>query len=54
MSCPYSDEELDFWDSVANPIGNACFDCDDLECEHNDNSENYYSYEDFEPVKEQK
>lgn len=35
MSCPYSDETLQKWDSVANPIGAACMDCDDPDCEHN-------------------
>lgn len=33
--CPYSDDLLDKWDSVANPIGNACNDCTQYECEHN-------------------
>lgn len=35
--CPYSDEELQFWDSVSNPMGDACDDCDDYDCEHNPN-----------------
>ncbi len=34
MSCPYSDEELQKWDSVCNPMGPACRDCDECECEH--------------------
>lgn len=34
MSCPYSDQELAFWDSVCNPIGDACYSCDDCQCEH--------------------
>ena len=32
--CPYSEEELQEWDSVANPIGDACFTCDECDCEH--------------------
>lgn len=27
MSCPYSDEELDYWDGVCNPMGDACYEC---------------------------
>jgi hypothetical protein len=34
MGCPYSEEELQEWDSVANPMGDACFDCEDCDCEH--------------------
>jgi len=35
--CPYSDEELQEWDSVTNPMGSACDDCPNLDCEHNPN-----------------
>jgi len=31
--CPYSDESLEQFDSVANPMGDACDDCDDYDCE---------------------
>ena len=34
-SCPYSDIELQYWDGVANPMGDACDDCTDVDCEHN-------------------
>lgn len=34
MSCPYSEEELQEWDSVANPMGEACSTCKDCDCEH--------------------
>lgn len=34
MSCPYSERELERWDSVCNPIGEACYSCDECECEH--------------------
>jgi hypothetical protein len=34
MSCPYSDEELQKWDSVTNPMGDACYTCQDCHCEH--------------------
>ncbi len=33
-SCPYSDEELEKWDSVTNPLGDACHVCDNCYCEH--------------------
>ena len=50
MMCPYSDEELEFWDSVNNPMGNACFKCDEWNCEHNFNPDNpeiidYWEYD---------
>jgi len=35
--CPYPDELLDKWDSVSNPIGDACGDCTQYDCEHNMN-----------------
>ena len=38
MTCPYPDELLEKWDGICNPIGNACGDCDETECEHNLNS----------------
>ena len=34
MGCPYSDEELEKWDSVCNPMGPACSECNDCECDH--------------------
>jgi len=40
MSCPYSDAELDYWDGVANPMGGACYSCQEYECEHNFNMDN--------------
>ena len=33
-SCPYSEEELAIWDGVTNPMGDACYVCDECECEH--------------------
>jgi len=38
MSCPYSEEDLDYWDGVANPMGEACNDCQDYDCDHNPNT----------------
>ena len=32
--CPYSEYELQEWDSVCNPMGEACYECDECECEH--------------------
>lgn len=40
MSCPYSDEELQYWDSVCNPMGQSCYSCEEYECEHNANVDN--------------
>jgi len=37
MGCPYTDEQLQFWDGVTNPMGEACHDCEDYDCEHNPN-----------------
>jgi len=34
MSCPYSEKELELWDGVCNPMGDACYDCDNCECDH--------------------
>ena len=34
MSCPYSEEELEKWDGVSNPMGQACNNCYKCECEH--------------------
>lgn len=34
MSCPYSEEELQEWDSVCNPMGDACYTCDECGCDH--------------------
>lgn len=48
MSCPYSSEELDLWDGVCNPMGDACDECGEFECEHNSNPENSFCYGDFE------
>lgn len=39
LNCPYSSEELDYWDGVCNPMGEACFDCGEYECEHNPNGD---------------
>ncbi len=47
-SCPYSSDELDYWDGVANPMGSACNECGEFECEHNCNYLYSYDYEDFE------
>lgn len=33
MSCPYSEEELERY-GVCNPMGSACSDCGECECEH--------------------
>jgi hypothetical protein len=38
-SCPYTPEELDRWDGVNNPMGDACKECGEFECEHNFNME---------------
>jgi hypothetical protein len=35
MSCPYSHEELEYWDGVCNPMGPECYECEDYDCEHN-------------------
>ena len=43
--CPYSDEELEYWDGVSNPMGSECNDCEEYDCEHNlnpDPSEPYW------------
>jgi len=34
LRCPYSEEELQEWDSVCNPMGDACFTCEDCDCDH--------------------
>lgn len=34
MGCPYSEEELQKWDSVCNPMGDACYTCEDCDCDH--------------------
>ena len=39
MNCPYSSEELDHWDGVSNPMGEACNECGEWECEHNPNGD---------------
>jgi hypothetical protein len=39
MSCPYSDEELQEWDGVTNPMGAPCYSCEDWDCEHNENED---------------
>jgi hypothetical protein len=31
---PYSEDELQEWDSVCNPMGDACYQCDECECDH--------------------
>ncbi len=43
--CPYSEELLDKWDSVMNPIGDACCDCDNYECEHNLNNPEDFEFD---------
>ncbi len=40
MSCPYSDKELDYWDGVCNPMGEACYTCEEYDCDHNENPDN--------------
>jgi len=40
MSCPYSEMELEKWDSVCNPMGEACSSCEEFDCDHNDNFDN--------------
>ena len=35
--CPYPEELLEKWDSVCNPMGDACNDCENYDCEHNPN-----------------
>ena len=40
MSCPYSDEDLERFDSVSNPMGKECYTCEDFDCEHNENDDN--------------
>lgn len=37
MWCPYSEAALAYWDGVCNPMGEACNDCQDYDCEHNPN-----------------
>ena len=45
--CAYSKQELDKWENVSNPIGEACYICEE-ECIHNptegwdDIDEEYY------------
>lgn len=34
MGCPYSEESLQEFDGVSNPMGDACYDCSDTDCEH--------------------
>ena len=34
MSCPYSEEKLEKWEDVANPMSSVCDECDDCECIH--------------------
>jgi hypothetical protein len=33
-SCPYSEEKLDEFQDVANPMGPACRECSDCQCIH--------------------
>lgn len=37
MGCSYSEEKLDEFDGVSNPMGTACSSCYSCECEHWDN-----------------
>lgn len=46
MSCPFSIEELEYFDGVVNPMGEACNDCEDFECEHNNNDGNPNNWSD--------
>lgn len=39
MSCPFSDAELEKWDSICNPMGDECYSCTDFDCDHNENYE---------------
>lgn len=48
MSCPYTDEELELWDSVANPMGKECYICEEWACEHNFNPNNPEEIDDWE------
>ncbi len=34
MGCAYSDIEVEKWEDVSNPIGEACSNCFNCECEH--------------------
>lgn len=34
MGCAYSDEELEKFEDVSNPMGAACCDCSDCLCSH--------------------
>lgn len=40
MRCPWSDEELEYWDGVSNPMGSECNECEVWDCEHNINDDN--------------
>ena len=65
MSCPFSIEELEYFDGVVNrifdhegeiwiplvdlaesPMGEACNDCENFECEHNNNDGNPNNWSD--------
>ena len=35
MGCPYNKTLVEYWDEVCNPLGDACYHCDDYDCEHN-------------------
>jgi hypothetical protein len=51
LNCPYSDVELDYWDGVSNPMGSACNECEEYECEHNPNPDpSYYEPDPYEGV----
>ena len=50
-ACPYSEEELEKWDSVSNPMGRACLGCENYDCEHNLNSDpSYPEFDSYEEV----
>ncbi len=34
MGCRYTDEQLQEWDGVANPMGEACRNCRECTCSH--------------------
>jgi len=48
MTCSYTDEELEIWDGVSNPMGQPCYRCDDYDCVHNFNHDNPELIDDWE------
>jgi len=47
MKCPYPDELLEEWDGVCNPMGIECNDCEEINCEHNMNSDYWMPIEEL-------